>query len=564
MHFMKFSARSFFIILFLCILTSFFWEREEKIPTLRITIEMDEFKNIPFTEYGAFYQYLTEETGRSYEIDFQEDRDVIIRDLASGTIDLAYMQGFSFLKAKIEGGAVPLVMGNEEAKNTSFFYVENDSPLTDINELSGKKIGFVSKYSTGGHLMPRFFLDKMGLNPEETAAGVFYADDLFEAFEWLKKDMADIVVTDGEVLKRMEYKGYHTSRLHRPIGETTPYPSHIWVVPESMPDEEQDKLRQAFLKLDIKNNLYREILHSLEQTGFQEANLSHFEQLKDITKTTKVLQSKPEIFTIRMGVHPYLPADELKEKFAPLAHYLEEELKMPVKVEVAKNYEEFIENMGRDLYHIVLASPYAYNVASKRYSRKNILLGKFEKSGSTSQNGVIVTKEESKIFSLEDLKGKTFAFGDPGSTLSYLLPAHYFCQNNFPMSNFTDYKFLDNQRNIAMGVLNGEFDAGAVKEDVYKFYQDNGLRKLDITTEVQEDFFTASNALPASLQKEVEAAFEKLTKNKNLHGLLRIISKDITGLAYAGEFDYFDVFGIRKDLQECGTEIIGVNKKTND
>ena len=46
-----------------------------------------------------------------------------------------------------------------------------------------------------------------------------------------------------------------------------------------------------------------------------------------------------------LGIHPYLPATELIDRFTPLAEYLSKKMGQPVILEIAKDYQIHIDNV---------------------------------------------------------------------------------------------------------------------------------------------------------------------------------------------------------------------------
>jgi phosphonate transport system substrate-binding protein len=62
---------------------------------------------------------------------------------------------------------------------------------------------------------------------------------------------------------------------------------------------------------------------------------------------------------------------------------------------------------------------------------------------------------------LEDLKGKTFAFGDKGSTSGYLIPLHYLLTKGIDPEKYFSKVINTSHQSIEMQVTRGELDAGA-------------------------------------------------------------------------------------------------------
>ncbi len=73
----------------------------------------------------------------------------------------------------------------------------------------------------------------------------------------------------------------------------------------------------------------------------------------------------------------------------------------------------------------------------------------------------MVTHPGSGITRPADLKGRTFAFGDKGSTSGYLIPLHYFMQHGIdPEKAFSKVIYTKHQA-IETQVAAGQLDAGA-------------------------------------------------------------------------------------------------------
>jgi phosphonate transport system substrate-binding protein len=82
--------------------------------------------------------------------------------------------------------------------------------------------------------------------------------------------------------------------------------------------------------------------------------------------------------------------------------------------------------------------------------------------GKPTYHALVVTRPDSGINKLEDLKGKSFAFGDKGSTSGYLIPTHQFMKMGIadPEKYFGKVIYTKHQA-IETQVTRGELDAGA-------------------------------------------------------------------------------------------------------
>jgi phosphate/phosphite/phosphonate ABC transporter binding protein len=96
------------------------------------------------------------------------DYAATVEGLAAKKLDLVWYGGFTSVQAvkRTQGQATRLAMRKEDAEFKSVFVARKDGPIKSLADLKGKTFAFGSVSSTSGHLMPRYFLLKNGLNPE--------------------------------------------------------------------------------------------------------------------------------------------------------------------------------------------------------------------------------------------------------------------------------------------------------------------------------------------------------------------------------------------------------------
>lgn len=259
-----------------------------------------------------------------------------------------------------------------------------------------------------------------------------------------------------------------------------------------------------------------------------------------------------EIFIL--GIHPYLPSPELFDKFKLLAEYLSKEVNKKVIIEVSKDYNDHIKKIGDDKYHIALMGPFSYVKMVQKYGKKPIL-SRFEMDGKSVFKGAIVVSKDSDIKKIGDLKGKRFAFVDPQSTMGYVVPLYLLLKEGIYLKDFSEYKFLYNHHNVALSVLAGAFDAGAIKEDVFYAYEKRGLRAIAWSPYISEHVFVASKKLPKETIKKLKESMIQLRDNEEGMKILRKIQNNLTGLVIASDKDYEDLREIYRKLQKAGYKL---------
>ncbi|BCB97243.1 hypothetical protein JZK55_21650 [Dissulfurispira thermophila] len=155
------------------------------------------------------------------------------------------------------------------------------------------------------------------------------------------------------------------------------------------------------------------------------------------------------------------------ERFVPLRYYLENVLKRPVIIKVARDYETAIYEIGNGLVHMACLDPATYCEVKARYKNKVApLVMPIGKEGAASRS-VLVVKDGSAIEKAADLKGKRLALGNKQSSFSYLIPLAMLNDVNLKIKDFSSVDFLQQEDRVALSVLIGDYDVGAMSKGTW-------------------------------------------------------------------------------------------------
>jgi phosphonate transport system substrate-binding protein len=163
---------------------------------------------------------------------------------------------------------------------------------------------------------------------------------------------------------------------------------------------------------------------------------------------------------LRFGVGLFQPDKEKNDRtYQPLATYLSERLGRPVELRTVDTWEGLAKSLATGETDIALLGPWGYVLANNEAGAQAV--GAILYDGKPEYFAIIVTGPKSGINGLDDLKGRTFAFGDKGSTSGYLIPFHMFQKRGIdPESYFSKVLYTKHQA-IEMQVTRGDLDAGA-------------------------------------------------------------------------------------------------------
>ncbi|MFH7326322.1 phosphate/phosphite/phosphonate ABC transporter substrate-binding protein [Desulfurivibrio sp. C05AmB] len=241
--------------------------------------------------------------------------------------------------------------------------------------------------------------------------------------------------------------------------------------------------------------------------------------------------------TLNLWIHPYLPATELIRRFSPLADYLAEELERPVQIRVQQSYQTHIDLIGRDHADLAFIGPASYVIMRRQYGHKP-LLAMLEENGYPVFQGMIIVREEAPFTSLTDLKGQSFAFGDPNSTMSYIVPRAMLAQAGVSLDDLARHDFLNSHHDVALAVLGGYFAAGGVKDEVFYAYQPRGLRALATSPLIPDHLFLTRADLPPALVDRLRELLLAINHHPRKLEILKGIKETVTGLVEAQPENY--------------------------
>ena len=231
---------------------------------------------------------------------------------------------------------------------------------------------------------------------------------------------------------------------------------------------------------------------------------------------------------LRLGVGLFQPDKEKNDAtYRPLAEYLAKKLGRPVELRTVDSWEGLAKSLANGETDIALMGPWGYVLANNQAGAQAVATILYD--GKPEYHALVITHPQSGLQKLEDLKGKTFAFGDKGSTSGYLIPTHQFLKMGIadPEKFFSKVLYTKHQA-IETQVTRGELDAGADYDRNRNAMIEQGLIKASdskiiwTSAPLPNDAVAVSadlskdKVLVASLQKALEQIGSELKTNPAL------------------------------------------------
>ncbi len=256
---------------------------------------------------------------------------------------------------------------------------------------------------------------------------------------------------------------------------------------------------------------------------------------------------------LKFGRIPFANATDMVPKHEALMNYLRDELGVKeTRLVLDSSYHNIMARLGRGEIDIAWLGTFSYAEGRGEYKMK--LLVKPRRFGSTSYRGIIITRQDSGIRTLQDLKGKKFAWVEKESASGYLFPkALLFEKGVNPDRDFTESSFLGKHDSVVLAVLLGKFDAGACYDDARNTLREkskmNDLTILATTENISNEPIVVRSDLPEDLVEKIRKAFLKLDVDNPHYKKVLEECTDVQGFVPAQDSDYDYIEKAYKVLQ---------------
>jgi len=218
---------------------------------------------------------------------------------------------------------------------------------------------------------------------------------------------------------------------------------------------------------------------------------------------------------LKVSAIPDENPNELMRIYTPFAEYLAKEIGVKVQFTPVVDYAATVEGLAARKLDLVWYGGFTSVQAVRRTNgnaRRLVL-----RQEDAEFKSVFISRRDSGIKKLEDLKGKTFAFGSVSSTSGHLMPRFFMLQAKLdPTRDLKQAAFSGAHDATALWVESAKVDAGALNFLVWdKLVQqkkiDTGKVDVFYTTPPYADYcWTVRGDLDQGLQDKVTAAFLKL------------------------------------------------------
>ncbi len=249
--------------------------------------------------------------------------------------------------------------------------------------------------------------------------------------------------------------------------------------------------------------------------------------------------SEKKKITVYVGVISRYPPNIIFKGYQPIIDYLNQNEKYQFELKLSTSYSETVNQLINGDVAIAFFGSLLYINAHNRYGIIPILKPLNEDSKPFFKS-VAFAKRNGNVNSIEDLKGKRIALPSEESFSGNWLIKYELLKHNILEKDIKEIKNFSYHQNVIYQVLNGDFDAGVVKDRVIKEYDDKKIKIIGYSEPVPGSPIVAAKDFDTEIISIVKSLLLKIDLKETYYKeLVKYWDKEFTyGFVEANDNDY--------------------------
>ncbi|HEX3576814.1 MAG TPA: phosphate/phosphite/phosphonate ABC transporter substrate-binding protein [Rhodopila sp.] len=235
---------------------------------------------VSIREKDPLRNFLAAQIGGPVELIIPTSYNATVEGLGNGSLDVAYLGGLTYVKARERYKVVPLVQRKVDQQFHSVMIAHAGSGIHSIADLKGKSFAFGDINSTSGHLFAYLAMKQAGLNVRTDLKSTRYTGSHTATAQTVASGVADAGSLDETVLHGMLADGKIPANSVYIFYTSPPFADYVWVARAGLPAATQDKVAGAFLGLKAGRD--DAILQILRAGDFVRANDAEYDQVRQV------------------------------------------------------------------------------------------------------------------------------------------------------------------------------------------------------------------------------------------------------------------------------------------
>lgn len=422
-----------------------------------------ESPSLMYEKFLPLKYYLEKKLNAPVVIKIARDYETAIEEIGRREIHIAYIDPVAYceIRARHKNKIIPLVKAKpkEPGSSTSVLIIKDSNKIERLIDVRGKRLALGNRQSSFSYLIPLAMLNDVGITNKD-----------FSSVDYLKQEdrvALSVLIGNHDVggISESVAKRYLSDGI-KIIKKSDEIPQFLLAASDMLSKEKIDIIMQSLISL---KDSY--VLSSIDKNieGFVPAQDRDFDiiriMIKNLTGKNYIEYGQK---TIKFAILPLYPATTIYQRYEGLMRYLSNKTGYEFKLVIPKDFEEFMEFIKSGNIDFSYQNPYIFAMIDKHYDITAIVSTIDISNGETDEGeefrGVIITRSESRISNIEDLRNKRVMIVSPKSAGGFLSQKIFLAKKGINAEK--ELKLIDakRQEKVILGVYNGDADAGFVRE----------------------------------------------------------------------------------------------------
>jgi len=231
--------------------------------------------------------YLESKLGVPVELVIPTNYNATVEALGNGSLDVAYLGGLTYVKARERYGAIPLVQRDIDQRFHSLFIRHVGSGISGIDDLRGRSFCFGDINSTSGHLFPWLQMKNAGISADADLESFRYTGSHPATAQAVATGVCEAGALDETVYRSLVADGKIDARQAEVFFETPAFPDYVWAARKDLDVALQARIADTFLAL--KSGQDDAVLDILRGKQFVRADDAAYDPVRSAAKELDLL-----------------------------------------------------------------------------------------------------------------------------------------------------------------------------------------------------------------------------------------------------------------------------------
>lgn len=246
--------------------------------------------------FDGIAEYLEEQVGIEVEYRPATSYSTLVTAFKNGDVQLSWFGGLTGVQARLATpGASAILQRPGDTEFESVFIIGADIGARTLADLAGQTFTFGSESSTSGHLMPRFFLTRAGVNPEEDFLGPpSYSGSHDKTWKLVEAGSFKAGALNAEVWERAVAEGQVDLTKLRVLQATDSYFDYHWVahpgIDSRFGDGTSTKIYDALMALNPAVPEQKRVLDLFQTDRFIDTDNANYAAIESIARELDLIR----------------------------------------------------------------------------------------------------------------------------------------------------------------------------------------------------------------------------------------------------------------------------------